>query len=265
MSLILTLIYLARRSANGTEMDPSLIAYSLSNLLITVALFYHKSTWAQLEDFCGQIDDDLDNTTELHGTTGILYLHSPACTGNITSWRVCYREPKDSLSDNELYSVKYAVYRRFSDTQSCYINQVSTDLNFTFTFNNITTYHRSDPDEENGVRDQCSENGHEYSEGILRCFNKRLETPLVQNDDIIATCVLRGIADHEDSKIMHVLRLNIYNRIEGQSIAESDVLLPDIDTCQRNASLPIMIDLSQFSPVKLRRLNLSANMCREYA
>ena len=221
-------------------MDPSLIAYSFSRLLITAALFYYKFTWAQ--DLCGHIDDDNVTELQVNTTDSIFYLHNPACTGNITS------EPEDSLSDNELCNVKYAVYQRNGTN---YTKKISSDLPFTF---NVT--HHGSNRETAGIREKRSENG--YSEGILRCYNKHLE---IQNGDIIGACI-RADPDREDSEIVFIHRLDIVNRIKGQlAIADVPQTEPHqfqyINSCQRDTSLPVMIDLSQFSPVKLRSANIS--------
>ena len=170
------------------------MAYSLSKLLITAALLYYKSTWAQ--NFCGH-----DNRTEEDiCESGMFYsvTDNPArCTGNITSWRVCYYEPQLNSDDNDTFSVKYTVYQR-NDT-NC-INQVS----------NLSTLYRSD--KENGALKQDSGNRQ------LCCYKKVLETPFaVRKGDIIGACV-SGDQVHEDSEIIH--GLNVVSRVEGQSTAD---------------------------------------------
>ena len=167
------------------------MAYSLSKLLITAALLYYKSTWAQ--KFCGPHD----NRTELDICgSDMFYLvtDNPACcTGNITSWRVCYYEPQLNSDDNDTFSVKYAVYQR-NDT------------------NCINTLYQSD--KGNGALKQDSGN----RQLSLSCYNKVLETPFaVQKGDIIGACVSDDQV-HEDSKTVH--RLNVVSRVEGQSTAD---------------------------------------------
>ena len=152
-------------------MDLSLIVYTLSKFLIAGVFCYRPQTFA--EAFC---HPDTDNESDLRAIKeNGFYLdrNNPiCCTGNITSWRVCYHGPNKS-NNMKLYTVKYAVYRLINGTQN--YTQVS---NHTF---------------ETTLRGERS-NSLQYAEIIeddFNCCDELLDTPFaVKQGDIIGACVV---------------------------------------------------------------------------
>lgn len=239
-----------------------LIAYWLSKLLITAILCYRSQTFAQ--GSCGYIGDNSETQHSAYDGDGF-YLNignRAYCSGNIISWRVCYYRPEE-LGDGDLYEIKYAVYRR---SGADYIRVPNSTFNFTLSG-------REESDKNSGSHQKCNESGDSQTEAFC-CFNMPLSTPFaVHAGDIIGACVVGSPELREESNHSNVHRLNIVSEVNNRPRMQIYVPMGHplhneyITSCQMNATLPpAIIDFdTQFSPVRSRRLHISANISKYIA
>ena len=190
------------------------------------------------EDFCGHIGD-LNKTKYAANTRERFYLDkdNPACcTGNITSWRVCYYSP--SAQSNKQYTVKYAVYRR-NRSGTGYLQVSSISFDTTLRLNNDRRKKRHDRESE-------------YE--TLNCHNESLDTPFtVHAGDVIGACVFNPTGPNR--------QLNIVSNVDGNS---HNLRLYVAESCRsgRNLNFPAVIMTSELSAVNSMRLHLSANISK---
>ena len=232
-------------------MDLSLVAYTLSKFLITAVFCYRSQTFA--EEICGHIIGDNDETEDaIKKDRFYLDKNNPlCCTGNITSWRVCYYGPNNS-NNMKLYTVKYAVCRLIDGTQDYYA-QVSN-----LTFNTTLRGKQSK-----------SQQYAEIIRGGFNCYNESVDLPFaVELGDIIGACVvdptgqgmlhqLDVVSDTEDLE-PGVPQLHIYMHRSSPSNQNIDYE----KACKMNMTLPATIEFNnQFSSVP-RRLHLNAKISK---
>ena len=231
------------------------MANSLSKLLITI--LYHIVSLTFALETCGHIGDNRRVTqgySAYDGEDGF-YLdigNQACCNGNITSWRVCYYTPDSGdLGSDDLYRVKYAVYRR---NGTDYI-QVS-NLTFNFTLGR----------EELRNADGRQQKSDSPIEEPFECYDMPLNTSFaIRAGDIIGACVVGG-PDLDDSSHSNVHRLNVVSEANNQSQPPIRHLLRYSDSyltsmCQMNETLPASIDFeTHFSCVRSLRLHISANI-----
>ena len=194
------------------------------------------------EDFCGHIGD-LNKAKYAANKNERFYLDkdNPACcTGNITSWRVCYYSPS-SQSDKQ-YTVKYAVYRRNgSGTGYLQVSNINFDTTLTFRPRN------------NDRRKRHHDRQSEYQ--TLNCHDESLTTPFtVHAGDVIGACVFNPSGG--DKK-----QLNIVSNVAGNS---HNLRLYMARSCRNGDSLnfPSVIMTSELSAVNSMRLHISANISK---
>ena len=229
-----------------------LMANSLSKLLITI--LYHISLTFALES-CGHIGDNRETQGYSAYDGDGFYLdigNRACCSGNITSWRVCYYMPDlEELGDGDLYRVKYAVYRR-NGTDFIQVSNLTFNL----------TLGREELSNVNGSWQKHDTSNDEDSPIV--CYDVPLNISFaVCADDIIGACVVGGL-DLEDSNCSNVHRLNIVSNQTHPPIGHllhSDSYLT---SCQMNETLPAsIIDFkTHFSLVSnfSQRLHISANI-----
>ena len=230
-----------------SEMDLPLLACTLSKFLITVVFCHWSQTFAQ--EICGDIGDNSEIELSAYKQDGFyLDMGNPACcTGNITSWRLCYYYKVNNRMDNKLYTVKYAVYRwrNRSSTQN-YIQVSNRTFSTTLRGRNLMA------------------NSQQSGMVSFNCYNERLNTSFaVDQGDIIVACVVNPRGDMRRLDVVSDINIDT----EGQQLYES--VNPSngnnyIKLCKDRMNLPatIIIDSNQqFSSVS-RRLHLSANISK---
>ena len=177
----------------------------LSVILAYTALLCYSVTIAQsLQEHCGTIGT-LDNTAAIPSRAQLFYLNTanPApCTGNITSWRVCYYGP-DSVHNLGSYWATYAVYRRIGSGSNIRYVRVSEMFSAIRTVSHFT----GDPD---SIVDS------EIAQGGFNCYDDSIDignSPLIiQAGDILGACVF----DSDDIPfIITRLPLDIVGEISG--------------------------------------------------
>ena len=246
------------RPAHSAEMVLSM-ANSLSKILITI--LYHIVSLTFALESCGHIGDNRETQGYSAYDGDGFYLdigNRACCSGNITSWRVCYYMPGTAeLEDDDLYRVKYAVYRR---NGTDYIRVSNLTFNFTLG--------RGELSNDNGHWKKRDTSNYEDSsiEEPFECYNIPLNTSFaVHADDVIGACVVDG-PDLEDSNRSSVHRLNVVSEANNQSHPPIGHLLrySDLTACQMNETLPAsIIDFENHSSLERTRrlqLHISANI-----
>ncbi len=238
-------------------------ANSLSKfLIITVALWYRSLTLTLSLESCGHIGDNSETRYSAYDGDGF-YLdvgNRACCSGNITSWRVCYYMPEGAeLRDSDLYRVKYAVYRRRNDTD--YIQVSNVTFNFTL-----------GREGSSNINDNRQKRDGSTSKGPMEpfnCYDMPLNKPFaVRACDIIGACVVSSpAADHSEDPnyndtISNVHKLNVVSDLNNQSQTPHSDSGLYLTSCQMNEALPAAIDIAetQFSYIRSRRLHISANI-----
>ena len=219
--------------ATHSEMDLSLVAYTFSKFLITAVFCYRPQTFA--EEICGRHVGDNDHDAVKKDGFYLDRNNPLCCTGNITSWRVCYYGPNNS-NNMKVYTVKYAVYRLINGTQD-YYTQVSNQ-----TFN--TTLR--------GTRSHSLQYA-EIVEDDFICCDEFLDTPFaVEQGDIIGACVVKPtgpgnsmlhrldvVSDVQEQPDVYV-QLNMYRsspsnqNINYEQACKRDMILPATVEFDRN-------------------------------
>ena len=219
---------------------------------------YWSSTSAQLQlGACGQIgNDDETPATRLEAEMFYLNTANPApCTGNISSWRVCYYGP-GGVNDIGSYWATYAVYRRtvtLSPGDRVRYRRVS----------GVFTAVRTVEDFINSP-----EVDGEIEEDDFICYDDFLgsaDPPLtIQAGDVVGACVFNPQNDFSriplfPFNIPRVDRLPLYT--VGEVSGDGNELLLQMDTsrCTRE-DIPSDIPESQLSPIASRRLHIHANI-----
>jgi hypothetical protein len=255
---------------HSAEMDVS-TANSLSKLLIIAAILWYRSLTLTLAlESCGHIGDNSETHYSAYDGDGF-YLdigNRACCSGNVTSWRVCYYIPQELQDDDhDLYRVKYAVYRK---NRTDYI-QVS---NITFNL----TLGREELSNINGSRPLMKRNESainiESPMEPFDCYDMPLNTPFaVHAGDVVGACVV-GSPDHLEDSTDQIIsnvphRLNIVSEVNNQSQTQEYAPIGHVfdsgsylTSCQMNEALPATIInfKTQFSHVRSRRLHISANI-----
>ena len=197
------------------------------------------------QESCGPIGNG-DETAASPSRAQRFYLNTadPApCTGNITSWRVCYYGP-DNVDDRGSYWATYAVYRRRrnSDIGNFSYERVSEMFRAIRTVVRYTTADIVDG---------------EIVEGGFNCYNDSIDTgnsPLtVQAGDILSACVF----DPENlAFVVNRLQLDIVGESEssGQSLLQMDT------TGCTTEAIPSNIPANELSTQNSRTLHLYANI-----
>ncbi len=150
---------------------------------------------AQSEQTCGSIGNN-NETAATASRAQIFYLDTdnPAtCSGNISSWRVCYYGP-DSIDNFGSYWATYAVYRRMGSGNRVRYERVSEMFRAIRT---ISLYTDADPIVDG-----------EIARGGFNCYTDSIDvgnSPLtIQAGDIIGACIF----DPEDQRLVTRLPLD---------------------------------------------------------
>ena len=140
---------------------------------------------ALAQDICGPIGNS-DESAVMRRQDHMFYLniaHPAPCSGNITSWRVCYYGP-DSIHFSS-YWATYAVYRRVNSDGSDHYEMISSMFR--------------------AVR----------ATGLLAAIDSTgVIDGSIQAGDVIGACVF----DPEDSENFNRRQLDIVGEIDGQSL-----------------------------------------------
>ena len=208
----------------------------------TVVLLYCSSK-ISAQDFCGVIGDDSCTQFQVDATK-MFYLdvdHPACCSGNITSWRVCYYGPADD--DSKRYRVKYAVYRPSVVTES-----------------NDTVYHLVSG--SNRSTTLCSRDSDKYDQlytGGFHCYEQFLDTHnyvFVEEGDVVGACVV-------DPK-GKMKQLNIVSKVRQSPDSvqlRGTKQMQYINLCRKDTNnIRKSIMLNQLSVTSSTRLHLSANI-----
>ena len=198
----------------------------------------HYLTSAQQEQ-CGSIGNS-DETAATASRTQMFYLdaaNAAACTGNISSWRVCYYGP-DSVNNRGNYWATYAVYQMMGSGDSVRYTRVSGMFSAVRT---IESFVSVDP-----VADG------EITEGGFNCYDDAIDSPLtILAGDILGACVF----DPDDIPfIVTRLPLDVVGEASGESLLQMSTT-----ECSRT-NIPSDISASQLSPINSRRLHIYANI-----
>ena len=188
-------------------------------------------------------------------TDRMFYLNTanPApCSGNITSWRVCYYGPNstsNSFSFATSYWATYAVYRRVVTGVDEHYIRVSE----IFKAVRGSTFARFR--EGRNVVDGSIRSG-------FRCYTDSLdnaeasESVMVQAGDVIGACVF----DPANERILNRRQLDVVGETTSRHGSGSSLLaVPTTEGCSMD-TLPSNIPTSQLSVVNSKRLHIYANL-----
>ena len=160
------------------------------------------------------------------------------CTGNITSWRVCYYGP-NNVAELSSYWATYAVYRRMGSDDDVRYERVSEMFRATRA---VSVYVRAP-----GVDGEIVEDD-------FICYVDSIDTgnspPTVQAGDILGACVF----DPENIPFVDRRQLDMVGEASGRSLLQMDT-----NECTAQ-SIPSNIPDNQLSIVNSRRLHLYANI-----
>ena len=195
------------------------------------------------QEQCGS--NSIGNSNETAGTASraqMFYLNTanPApCTGNVTSWRVCYYGP-DSVNRIGSYWATYAVYRRMgSSVRYMRVSEI---------FRAIRTI-------ENFVSASPIVDG-EIIQGGFNCYDDSIDigdSPLtIQAGDILGACIFNP--DGDIPFIVARLPLDVVGEASGDSLLQMGTT-----GCSR-ANIPSDVSTNQLSTVNSRRLHIYANI-----
>ena len=194
------------------------------------------------QERCGTIGNS-DETEATRSTAQMFYLdteHPANCTGNITSWRVCYYGP-DSVDSRGSYWATYAVYRRMGSGSSARYMRVSQMFS---AVNTVELFVSADP-----VVDD------EIAQGGFNCYDDSIvvgNSPLtIQAGDILGACVF----DPENlGSVVTRLPLDVVGVASGEPLLQMGT-----NGCSMD-DIPSDIPANQLSRTNSRRLHIYANI-----
>ena len=197
------------------------------------------------QEGCGSIGkSDETALTPLRAQFFYLDTASPApCTGNITSWRVCYYGP-GSIDDSGSYWATYAVYRGMGTGDSVCYERVSS------VFKAIRSVA--------GFTGSPIVDG-EIIQGGFNCFSDDTDLPInVEAGDIVGACVFDPI----DSRLPVITRfpLDVVGDANGE-LMSTPLLQMSTSGCSL-LSLPSTISANQLSILNSTRLHIYANISK---
>ena len=194
---------------------------------------------------CGSIGNS-DETAGTASRAQMFYLDTanPAsCTGNVTSWRVCYYGP-DSIDNRGSYWATYAVYRRMGSGNSVRYVNVSEIFRATRTI-----------DDPNFTGVPIIDGA--IAQGGFNCYDDAIDvgnSPLtVQAGDILGACVFNP----DDQFGVNRLPLDVVGEVGGESLQQMDT-----GGCSRT-NIPSDISINQLSTLNSRRLHIHANIGKQ--
>jgi hypothetical protein len=204
---------------------------------------------AQQEQCGSRTIGNSDETAATASRAQMFYLDTanPApCTGNITSWRVCYYG-SDSVDNRGSYWATYAIYRRAGSGNSVRYMRVSEMFRAIRTVN-IQSFI------DNPIVDGV------IVQGGFNCYTDSIDvgnSPLtIQTGDILGACVF----DPSNSNLFNVNRLplDVVGEVNGESLLHMGT-----DGCDRT-SIPSDISTNQLLTLNSRRLHIYAYIGKLY-
>ena len=194
------------------------------------------------QERCGSIGNS-DETAATPSRDQLFYLDTanPAtCSGNITSWRVCYYGP-DTVNTSGSYWATYAVYQRMGSGNSVRYLRVSEMFRAIRTISEFTT---------NPIVDG------EIAQGGFNCYVDSIDvgdSPLtIQAGDILGACVFDP--DGDIRFVLTRLPLDVVGEASGGSLLQMSTA-----GCSRT-DIPPDVLTTQLSTVNSRRLYIYANI-----
>ena len=200
------------------------------------------------QERCGSIGNNETVATPSRAQLFYLNTANPAtCTGNVTSWTVCYYGP-NNVDNSGSYWATYAVYRRMGSGSSVHYRCVSEMFSAVRTVERFVTL--------SSVVDG------EITQGGFHCYEDSIDIrnlPLtVQTGDILGACVF----DPEDDQFIPFvgpvtrLPLDVVGQDGGSLLQMSSA------GCSREA-IPSDIPANQLSTLNSRRLHIYAHIGRQ--
>ena len=205
--------------------------------------FLSEATLTLAQDTCGSIGNSNENAQSVErGQSFYLNTAKPApCTGNITSWRVCYYGPSEELDSDDRFSywATYAVYRKMNSGANGRYERVSQLFSAVTATNNLVQI------------DNTGRTDGEIQQQGFNCYDDSVTVPLtVQAGDVLGACVFNPT----DGFFFTRIQLDIVGQVDGESLLQMGT-----GECTTTA-LPTSIQASQLSTVDSRRLHLYANI-----
>ena len=162
------------------------------------------------------------------------------CTGNITSWRVCYYGP-DSVEFSSYWAV-YALYRKVGSGSNENYERVSELFKAVRATSSLANFDRT------GIIDG------EVQEGGFECYEDFIDinqTPVtVRAGDILGACILDPIdGENTGRQQLDVVGETIGESLLGRSSSGCTIL-----------ALPDSVQSNQLSTISSRRLHIHANI-----
>ena len=188
------------------------------------------------QDACGSIGNSNENDALSAERDRMFYLNTanPApCTGNVTSWRVCYYGPNQDPVDEDFFSywATYAVYRKMGSGADEYYEQVSQLFSAVTATNNLVRI------DSTGILDAV------IRQQGFTCYDDSITAPLtVQAGDIIGACIFNPT----NGGFFTRHQLDVIGRVNGESL-----LRIGSGGCSTTA-LPMEIRASQLSTANSR-------------
>ena len=188
-----------------------IVAYELSIgsvilILLIVATCVVFSTFSSMlaQDNCGSIgSSNEDRLSATRNQAFYLNTASPApCTGNITSWRVCYYGPNQDLDPDDFrsYWATYAVYHKMGSGGDERYERVSQLFSAVRATSNLARL-----DSTGIVDDVIQQRG-------FNCYDDSVASPLtIQAEDVLGACIF----DPMDGSFFSRHQLDIVGQVDG--------------------------------------------------
>ena len=164
------------------------------------------------------------------------------CTGNITSWRVCYYGP-DNIESFGSYWATYAVYQRMESGSSVRYVRVSEMFRAIRTIARFTIAAIVDG---------------KITQGGFNCFDDSIDignSPFtVESGDILGVCVFDPENGDDRIVLVNRLPLDVVGETSGGSLLQMGTA-----GCSRE-DIPSDIAATQLSTLSSRRLHIYANI-----
>ena len=196
------------------------------------------------QERCGSIGNS-DETAVTPSRAQQFYLDTsnPAnCTGNITSWRVCYYGP-NNVDNSGSYWATYTVYWRMGSGSSVSYVRVSEMFSAVRAVERFVTL--------SSVVDG------EITQGGFNCYDDSIDvsnSPLViQAGDMLGACVF----DPDNIPFVTRIPLDIVGEASGESLLQMGT-----SRCSTEA-VPSDIPANQLSTINSRRLHIYANIGKQ--
>ena len=190
------------------------------------------------QERCGSIGNN-DETAGTASRDQMFYLditNLAPCTGNVTSWRVCYYGP-DNIAFGGSYWATYAVYRSMASGNSIRYVRVSEMFRAIRTVSSFT--------------DDPIVDGEIVRRGF-NCYTDSVDAgdlPLtIQAGDILGACVF----DPDNQFGVNRLPLDVVGETSGGSLLQMST-----SGCSRE-DIPPDVSANQLSPLSSRRLHIHA-------